>query len=222
MRRGWIVLSLLLVLSGSAAAIDGKITGTLLDEKGLPVPHMGVQACPTDIGFDGSLPAGTTDEHGRFVIVIRSLIKGITEHWAVYPYSRDGFYPRPNAFYGNDVPGPKVVELSPNGPEASVELNLGPPVGALIIHVIGVLGLAIQPTFRLAWASDASQQTEVTHYIAEKSYRQLAPANTNLTLVVNSPGYKTWSSAPAISVGSGQEMRLEVRLDPEDQESSAK
>lgn len=214
MDRVGIALSLLFLSSLSLAA-DGKIHGTLVDDAGLPVPHMGVQATPTDIGHSGSLPSATTDEHGRFVITIRSVSKRTGEHWAVYPYSRvHGFHPQPRDFYRNDVPEPPIVELSPKVLDASVELKLGPPVAALIINVSGVHGPSIERSFDVAWASDPSKNWGITYSVEESPYRLLIPANTNLTLTVISQGFEKWHNAGVISVGAGQESEIDIELQP--------
>jgi hypothetical protein len=204
----------LVFFSSLAFAVNGKITGTLLDENGVPVPQMGVQAHPIDIGFDGASPVATTDNHGKFAITIRGLQKVGSEHWSVYPYDvRKGFYPRPSGFYGNDVPAPITVELSPQFPDATVEVRLGRKVGALNVRVGGT-GSAIQPTFVFS-RMDASNKMTVTFSGAKDSYRILLPANTNLTLDVTSPGYRPLSYARAISVGSGQEGTLDIELELE-------
>ena len=215
MHRVGIALSIL-VLGSLSLAADGKIYGTLVDGSGLPVPGMGVQAMPTDLGHSGSLPGATTDEHGRFVITIPSVSKRSGEHWAVYPFSEiSGFYPRPHDFYGNNLPEPVVVELSPRVLKASVELKLGPPVAALIVKVSGALGRNVE--FDLEWASDPSKKREITYYV-DGPYRLLIPANTSLTLTATSPGFKEWRSARLISVGSGQESEIDIGLEPSEEQ----
>lgn len=209
----------LLLLSSLSFAADGKIYGALVDDMGLPVPRMGVQAFPTDIGHSGGLPSATSDEHGRFVIRIPSVSERSGEHWAVYPYSADfqgGFYPRPNDFYQNNLPGPPIVELSPKVLEASVELKLGPPVAALIVNVASAHNSNLgQRSFHLAWVSDPSKERETTVYVEKGPFRLLIPANINIALTVTSPGFKPWKNAEVISVGSGQETRIDVTLEPE-------
>ncbi len=209
-------IALFLLVSSWSFGADGKIYGVLVDDNGLPVPHMVVQAFPTDIGHSGGLPNATTDEHGRFVLTIPSVSKRSGEHWVIYPHSElNGFYPRPDDFYRNNLPELPVVELSPKVLEASVELKLGPPVAALIVHVAGKRGENIERLFDLTWTSEPSIKRGITYYV-EGPYRLLIPANTNLTLTVTSPGFKQWHNAGVISVGLGQETRVDVELEPED------
>jgi hypothetical protein len=210
----------LILLTSLAFGAGGKISGSLLDENGAPVPHMGVQARPTDIGFDGSLPGATTDDHGRFVIPIR-VLSGEAQHWVVYPYDeKTGYYPRPYSFYGNDVPQPKVVDLSVRFPRASVELRLGPKVGALNVRLAGTPAIDTQPTFKFVWVSESAKDMSRECFGPTKSYRILLPANTSLTLTVTSPGYKPWSYPGVISVASGQDTPLDIQLEPETNDGS--
>jgi hypothetical protein len=220
MLREWFLAAFLLI-SSIAFATDGKISGTIVDENYLPVPHMRVDAFPK--GTSGPNSGGgsavgvfhaKTDEHGEFLMKVGPLPAGVTEYWEVYPLDEEkGFYPRPSSFFGSDVAPAEVVELSPGFPAATVELRLRRKMGALIAHIVGAAGIPVQPTFDLERSSETSKGISRS-YPRKDSYRLLLPADTNVTLTVTSPGYKPWSDPSVLSVASGQELILDIHLEP--------
>jgi hypothetical protein len=207
-------------LASFAFATSGKITGILVDEDGAPVPHMSVEACPADVGFSGILPSAMTDQQGKFVIKVR--ISNEPERWNVYPYDEEtGYYPRPGyGFYVERETYSKTVELSPKIPEASVELTLGPKAGALSVHVVdATTGAGVAAEFNFAWASEPDKQRSIRYYYGREDFRILLPANTDLTLNVTAQGCKPWSYPGVINVGPGQDLPLDVQLEPETADS---
>src|SRR5229473_8455870 len=210
MRPIWYVVAVV-SLASFAVASSGKITGTLVDGDGVPVPHMSVEACPTDVGFSGILPSAMTDRQGKFVIKIR--ISHEPERWAVYPYDEEtGYYSRPGyGFYMGREAYSQTVELSPKSPEASVELTLGPKAGAIKVHVVdAATGAAVAPQLTFAWASQPEKETIVGFSYGTEDFRILVPANTDLTLNVTAQGYKIWAYPGVINVGPGQDLPLDI------------
>jgi hypothetical protein len=216
-----ILIAAVTVLSSSAFCATGTIIGTVVDEDGVPVSHIGVEACPADVGFDLILPRATTDEHGKFALRITFSRHDATDRWAVYAYDEEhdqktGFYPRPSDFFGNkDARHSPVITISSRTPEATVEITLGPKAGALTGHVVGVEGRPVVPTFEFRRLSDPDKYDAFTFQNNSSPCRVLLPANTSLTLQVTAPGYKPWSPPNAISIGSGEEFELDIRLEPD-------
>ena len=97
-------------------------------------------------------------------------------------------------------------------PEATVIVKLGPKAGALVGKVTDAFtGQPIKPYFEFAWASDpANRMGEGT----SENYRILLPSNTAIKMTVSSEGYKTWSYPGTISIGPGQNMPLDIKLEP--------
>jgi hypothetical protein len=56
-----------LFVTTSTVTGTGKISGTVVDQNGVPVPHISVEFSPVGIAWSGGFPLAKTDEHGSFV-----------------------------------------------------------------------------------------------------------------------------------------------------------
>jgi hypothetical protein len=209
-----LVLAAPFTLAGTA-----KISGTVVDEHNIPVKNMVVEAWPLDVGVSGGTPQAVTDEQGHFVLTVAT---GRTQDghpfgvkWAVYPHAENGdYYPDLSSrFYKTDSSQARHIEIpSGEAPEAKIELKLGPKAGAVKGKVTdAATGAQVKPQFALAWAADTQNQMGES---TSSNYRILLPSNTAIKLTVLSQGYKAWSYPGTINVGPGQDMTLDIQMEP--------
>jgi hypothetical protein len=214
--KAWTGVFLVLYAASFSAAETGKISGTVVDEHGAPAANLMLELYPIGVAIIGALPRIKTDAHGQFVIIVPSSNRdpegpSHNMRWLIYP--RQGYYPDLSSrFYTTNVNRAQVVEFTPDISEATVKLKLGPKAGALKGHVTDTLtGAPVNPYFELAWASDPQNRMGIgTH----SSYFILLPANTHITLWVQSPGYKRWTYPGTVNIRPGHNMTLDVKLEP--------
>jgi len=216
--RFHVSLALLMVISATSADA-AKIKGTVVDQNGMPVAHMVVEATPLDMGTSGGLPRTITDETGHFALTV---VSGRTsegrpygQRWAIYPHSDKGggYYPDLSSrFYKTDKSYAEHVTLTEEKPEAEVQIRLGPKAGALTGHVTDSrTGATLMPEFEFAWASEPSNRMGIR---MRDPYRILLPADTDVRLVVQCEGHESWIYPGVINIGSGQDMKLDIKLEP--------
>jgi hypothetical protein len=208
----------ILVLTASiAVAGTAKISGTVVDDHGIPVKHMTVEAWPLDMGHSGGTDQALTDENGHFVLTVVSGKdtdgRSYGMRWAVYPHQEKGDYyaDLSSRFYKTTASQAQHIEFSPSNPEAIVELKLGPKAGALKGKVTdSATGALVRPEFEFAWVSDPQNKLGES---TSNDYRILLPSNTDIKLTVLSKGYKPWSYPGTINVGPGQDMTLDIQME---------
>jgi hypothetical protein len=211
-------LAVILVLTASiAVAGTAKISGTVVDEHGVPVKHMTVEAWPLDVGSSGGVDQAMTDENGHFVLTVVSGRhpdgRSYGMRYEVYPHQEKGDYyaDLSSRFYKTTASQAQHIEFSPGNAEANVELKLGPKAGALKGNVTdSATGAPVKPEFEFAWVSDPENRLGES---TSNDYRILLPSNTDIKLTVLSRGYKPWSYPGAINVGPGQDMTLDIRME---------
>jgi hypothetical protein len=211
--------SILVLVAPLAFAGTAKISGTVVDQNGVPVPHMTVEVSPIGMAWSGGTPQATADENGHFeVTVVNGRETDGTlygQRWAVYPHQEKGeYYPDlSSSFYVTTKNQAQYAEVTPESPEAIIEVKLGPRAGALTGHVTDSrTGATLHPEFEFAWASG-----EPSKRMGERTgdpYRILLPADTDIKLVVQCEGHKPWTYPGVINVGPGQDMKLDIKLDP--------
>jgi hypothetical protein len=206
------------LLTSFALAGTGKITGTVRDRNGLPVPNMTVEACPLDVGISGGLPHAKTDDQGNFSLTVPTGTdaKGhpYGQRWAVYPHQEKGdYYPDLSSrFFATSENQAQPIELSASKPVANVDLELGPKAGVLVGQVTdAVSGAPVEPEFQLAWASDPKNEMGES---TGDHYRLLLPPNVDITLTVVARGYKPWTYPGNVNIGPGQDMRFDIKMEP--------
>jgi hypothetical protein len=216
MGKCWAAVVLVLAAEVAVAG-TGKISGTIVDQYGMPVKHMTVEVFPLDMATMGQPSQALTDENGHFVI---SVIVGRSGdgrtyglRWAVYPHQERDHYPDLGSrFYATANSHGEIVNLTPEAPEATVQLKLGPKAGALTGKVTdAVTGAPVNPHFEFAWASDPANRRG---HATKAEYRILLPSNTDIKVTVSSRGYKPWTYPGVINVGPGQDMTLDIQLQP--------
>jgi hypothetical protein len=211
---------IILLNAGLASAATGRISGTVVDEYGNPVPHVIVEAAPTNLELVRTMPKAVTDASGWFVLRVDAGREPDGMRWDVYPnnptsYFRWGLM---DGHTGNSHG--QEVKISPQVPDVTVQLRLDRKVGLLKGQVTdAVTGAPLESKFELAWAS---QPIAAMREPTLSLYRISLPADIEITVLVRSPGYKPWSYPGVISVRSGQEITLDVQMEPEPHTALAK
>lgn len=203
----------LLLSACLASAATGRISGTVVDEYGNPVPHVIVEAVPENVELVQTMSKAITDANGWFVLRVDAGREPDGTHWSVYPSKPRSYFSwslidgRTGDSHGQDV------RLTPRAPDATVRLQLDRKVGLLKGQVTdAVTGVPLRPKFELSWASHPiTAMSESTLSL----YRISLHADMEITVQVTSPGYKPWSYPGTIGVKSGQEMTLDTQMEPE-------
>jgi hypothetical protein len=132
-----------------------------------------------------------------------------------YAFGEDAYYPRwMTPFYNTGEAQLVLVHLTPENPEETVEIKLGPKAGAITGRVTdSVTGGTLHPKFDLEWASGEPKRGGGGTY--RSPYRILLPANTDIKLLVQCAGYKPWTYPGVINLGQGQDMQLDIKLEPQ-------
>jgi hypothetical protein len=204
---------LLLLNACLAFAASGTIRGNVVDEYGNPVPHAIVEALPANIELVQKMSKAITDANGWFLLRVDTGSSPDGRHWTVYPDKPPSYFPwslidgRTGESYGQEV------TLTPQHPDATVQLRLVLKVGLLKGQVVdAVSGAPLKPKFELSWTSPS---IAAMHESTPSVYRISLPAYIEITVRVTSPGYKPWAYPGTISVKPGQEKTLDVKMEPE-------
>lgn len=215
----WWSLLVSVVAVSLASAGTSKISGTVVDEGGTLRPNMVVEASPIGMAWSGGIPQARTDEHGHFVLTVVSGREAdgtlYGQHWLVYAHQDDAYYPDlSSAFYSTPSTHARAVELTPESGDAVIEVRAGPRAGAITGHITdSATGAPLRPQFDLAWASgDPSKRMGIR---TRDPYRILLPSNTDIKLIVQCEGHKPWTYPGVINVGPGQDMPLDIKMEPE-------
>ena len=211
-----VLLSLVSVASAIAQpgqqAVAGVIHGTVVGSDGTPAAGIGLNASP-DRPLGGRIPFTRTDQSGNYRF--ERLDLGAT--YTVYADDEDAGYSVFTTGVGQSNP-PKVT-LSPDHPEATVDLRLPPKAGFVRIHltnkrtgtVISGLGVTLTssqtpPQFMFSGSSSSDRVV-------------LIPPDRDLLLHVTSWGFHEWDESAGrgkpIRVPSGNRLELYVQLEPE-------
>lgn len=239
-----------------AVAATGTISGTVADDHGVPEKNLVLEY---EQLYDGPTmaaccPHTKTDENGHFSFKIEILREPdgtlFGGRWAVYPcfaiVDADGYpcndldgatryYPPPHVpFYRTENTRHWIIDVTPEAPNAVVDIKLGPKAGAIMGRVTDtVTGAPIKPyaDIVVAWAGEPTKMMATeTDFRAGRvdpgtgkwismgngKYRILVPPDTELTLKAITKGYKPYQYQGVITVGSGQDKVLDIQLQPED------
>lgn len=209
-------LNAFLLAASVATHGPGSISGTVVNEKGLPVAQAQVSIDPLDGRVRGTaVRTVESDNDGHFVIGNLNLMS-----YKVFAMKESAGYPDMSfAFYSNQAFA--TVTLMENSPAANVALKVGPKAGVLWGTAIdNATKQPIATTFTLRRVRAPDEWISVGQ---RSDYRVLVPASTEISLEISATGYKTWyyggdsdpAKRPPILLESGKEMTLEVRLEPE-------
>jgi hypothetical protein len=210
-------LNVLLLFGFASGQSLGSISGTVLDEKGAPVVKAQVRVEPLD-SRPMAMPVRMveTDKDGHFTMNSLALAS-----YKLFAVKESAGYPNTSfAFYSNHMF--PTVTLTAGLPKADITLKVGPPSGVILGTVASaVTSEPVSATFLLRRVSDPDNWISFSQ---RADYRALVPASVAVFVEVSAPGYKTWFyggptdtlKRPPIQLESAKEMKLDIRLEPED------
>jgi len=123
-----------------ARAATGRISGTVLDDHGVPVAHLLLNYEELDDPSRGGIPQTETDRDGHFSIQVTvarredGTVGG--GKWAMYPHhdlgspGGTGYYPPNSRFYRTEHSNWQEIDVTPEAPDAVVEIRLGAKAGS--------------------------------------------------------------------------------------------
>jgi Carboxypeptidase regulatory-like domain len=191
---------------GAQAA--GVVAGEVTDERGVALGGAKVNAQSLDGRPEGSgVRYVETDADGRFAIDRLPLGR-----YSVFAMKEDAGYPDMEPSFYSDGTKIPVATITAATPVATVSIRLGPKAAIVEGSVSDAsTGAPVNGFFSLmrianpqGWLSTSLPAT----------YRVLVPALTDVSLSVTAPGYEKWTDAGPINLRSGQEMHLDVSLEP--------
>lgn len=210
-------LSVFVAVSCAFAQQPGTIRGTVVDEKGQPVPAATVRIDPLNaVPMSTIIREVETDKNGRFSMGDLELgphkIFAMKEA-AGYPNTAFGFYS--NHIF-------PTVTLTSSTPEATLIISIGPPAGVLKgLTKNAATNEAVRATFLLRRAANPDNWISLAQ---QAEYRVLLPPATDVILEISAPGFKTYYYAgesdplrrSPMRLASGVEMKFEIQLEPEE------
>jgi hypothetical protein len=185
----------------------GSIRGTVVDDRGSPLSKARVHANALDGRPRGALIRYVeTDENGRFIIDRLEWGK-----YAIFAMKEESEYPDLGAsLYSNDIF--PTVTIVPQTPLADLRIQLGPKAGILTGSVVDATnGGPLNARFKLTRAAAPDKWLSTS---APPNYRLLLPSSTDVLIEVAAPGFKTWTPAGPLQLHPGEELRLDISLEP--------
>jgi hypothetical protein len=202
-----ILIAFLTLATVSHAQETGSIQGQVLDEKGSPIEKARVSVDPIDGRMRSSAVREVdSDVNGKFVL--DRLPFGT---YSIFAKKEDSGYPDTrSSLYGNKSPSSAV--LTAVVPIATVSIKLGPKAGMLTGFVTDAETAKPQPAgFKLVRANNPNNWLSTSE---TSKYRVLLPPSTSVLIEVSAPGYKTWAAPTPFNLASGEEVQLDIALQP--------
>ncbi len=210
------MLASLLGLS-STAQQPGAIRGSVADEKGIPIAGARVSVDPLNgIPRSDLVREAESDKDGRFSITNLEL-----GPYGVFAGKESSGYPdTSSSFYGNNAF--PTATLTPSAPVVDLVLQVGPRAGVLKGQITdAATNKPLDVAFLLRRSANPNNWVSISK---RGEYRVLVPPSTDVSFEVSAQGYKTYyyggtSDAlkrPPVRLDSGQEMKLDIHLDPEE------
>jgi len=190
--------------------VDARISGTVVDAQGKPIPHAIVYATEDAASLADAYRVQTTsDAAGRFDFGSK-LKHGLYELYA--RKDKDG-YPDPSApFYRALDFTPAIVQLFGEHPETVVALKLGDKAGVLTARIVDAeTGQPVSAGVVLINLQADARRDE----IANGRFTELLPANTDIDVLVERMGanHDGWSRFETkLNLQPGEQKDLEIRL----------
>ena len=194
-------------------AVSGSIHGTVIGNDGTPAGGISLTASPLGVPLGTRLPTTRTDQSGNY--------RFERLDWSTYTVIADdadgGYSIFSTGFTGRA--NPPEVTLSPEHPEATLDLRLPPKAGFVRIHLTNkqtgatILGLEV----RVMSSQTPPQQMFSTSQSSDSVV--LIPSDKDLLLHVTSWGFHEWDESAGrgkpIRVAPGSHVELYVQLAPE-------
>ncbi|HYL82813.1 MAG TPA: carboxypeptidase regulatory-like domain-containing protein [Candidatus Angelobacter sp.] len=191
----------------STAQEKGAIRGTVIDSDGSPIAAAKVNATLlTGQPTSKAIRYVSTDSDGRF------LIDGLQfGRYAVFAMKEEALYPNMSSSFYSDHIFPSAA-VTPWAPTAELRVQLGAKAGIITGSVTdSANGAPISAAFLLTRAASPNDWLGTS---APPNYRILLPSSVDVLVEVSEPGFKTWKPPTPLRLQPGEEMRLDIALDP--------
>jgi hypothetical protein len=201
------------LIYGQAANVPpihrGVIEGTVINEKGQPVPHAQAFALPSGLTIAARRYV-ETDQNGRFRL---DRMEWGTYHVFAKKISA-GYADTGWSFYDNY---PLVtVTISTSAPQAVVTVRIGPPCGLLNLAPV-IDAVTAEPI--KDYGVTLRRAADPHRFVSERGALNplLIPSNTDVLVEVWAKGYESWPSkregaSGKIRLRPGQSLNLQVKL----------
>jgi hypothetical protein len=206
-----------LLASSCAAQQPGAIRGAVVDEKGMSVAAALVSVDPLDgVPRSDLVREVETDQRGHFSMDNLEL-----GSYKVFAMKESSGYPNTAfAFYSNHVF--LTATLTADIPTVDLTLRVGPP--AVIITGLVTDAATNKPLDAAFLLRRTAAPDNWISLSQTAKYRVLVPPLTDVSFEVSAPGYKTYYYGgasdplrrPPVLLESGQELKLDIQLEPEE------
>jgi hypothetical protein len=211
------VLSACFIIPSAVAEYAGSVHGTVVDENGIPVVAARVSVDPLNgVPRSDLVRESETDKNGRFSI--GNLELGT---YGVFAMKESSGYPdNSSSFYSNNAF--PTATLTAGAPMVDLILKIGPPAAVIKGLVTdGTTNKPVDAGFLLRRTTATDNWISLSQ---RAKFRVLVPTSTDVSFEVSAPGYKTYYyggasdslKRPPLRLESGQEMKLDIQLDPEE------
>jgi len=191
----------------SFAQGNGAISGTVVDENGVPVSEAKVNAEPED-RRPGSLLLHyvETDSGGHFMISRLAWGK-----YKLFAKKDDSGYPDMRwSFYSDDIF--PTATVTPTAPDVEVQIQLAPKAAVLTGSIANALtGAPLNAGLKLTRAVPPHKWISTS---VPPNYRVLLPPSSDILLEVSAPGFRTWTPGHPLRLAPGAELRMDISLEP--------
>jgi hypothetical protein len=206
--------ALLFAAVSSAWGAVGTIRGTVVNDTGQPVADAKVWAEPADRPQIGRLQFQNTDKDGAFVL--SGLELGSYHVFAMK--EEDGY---PNIGFGFHSGGPMfTAALTDRITEVGLVVRIGPRAG-LIVGSISDAATG-KPVKARVEMRHVKNENNFLRNSVNPNFRLLVPPDAKITFTVSADGYETWYypgyigavAAAPLTLRSGEEKTLDIKLQP--------
>jgi hypothetical protein len=214
-----LLVGLLPLVSVTAQEPDGQghkgvVYGVVVDLDGNPAKEVSLIAMPLGVGLGAILPGTRTDRSGHY----RSERLSWWGRYTVHGNDPDAGY----SFFSTGMavpPGqPPEVTISPEQPEAELNLRLPPRAGFLHVHLTNRKTGAILSDLEVRVTLTDDINTPVFEGSSNSRSALLIPPDKDLLLHVTSQGFHEWDESAGrgkrIRFASGSHTNLDVELKP--------
>jgi hypothetical protein len=192
-------------------AIAGVIRGVVVWNDGTPAAEIRLTASPLGVPIMGVLPSTRTDQNGNYRFDKLAWLGRYT----VYADDPDAGYSSFST--GPAGPGhPPEATISPEHPEATLDLRLPPKAGFLQIHLTNKLTGAVISGLGITVMSNQSPPKLIFSLSCSSDRAVLVPPDRDLLLHITSSGFHEWDESKGrgkpIRVPRGGHVELGVQL----------
>jgi hypothetical protein len=192
--------------------VNGAIHGTVVGQDGKPAKGIGLDAYPLGVGLAAKLPHTKTNDVGEY----RFEKIPWWGKYSVHAEDEDAGYSLFSTREGRTEP--QEVELTPEHPEAEMNVYLPPRAGFLRIRLTNRRTGAEIPGMQVALAPMESPEQPMFSTSCYSNRAILIPPGKNLLLHVTSAGYREWDesagSGKPLYLASGARITLDIQLEP--------